>query len=277
MNNKATKKADSSDSLIGYALAEAGLPQELVEAATRDYQRYNKAEPYSLPILTLSDLKGLDLSEPYRRLGKAVKNGLDVIRYIRYLGDKQDIAETYEQTKDWYEVLSTKVYSDSEGTSEAFIDCIQEIYQTQVIDVPHLQELTGITQLDSWDTKADKYVEPATEQEGRQNAINQLQATIIEARSSRYARAMNGAIKGGAKYKDLLEIKPHSYGLPESWMLYGTNEYNQHKVIIIAIDEEYMLGEVASLMLVPSPRAVAEDLEAPYSLIMDSYKWGRGI
>ena len=87
----------------------------------------------------------------------------DILKvYLHYLNYKKQIAETYQESKDWGVVFSTSVYSDVNEAQESFIDYVEETYQTKVKDGKHLQILTGITHLDSWDSKAGKYITPVS-------------------------------------------------------------------------------------------------------------------
>ena len=51
-----------------------------------------------------------------------------------YLNYKKQITETYQESKDWGVVFSTSVYSDVVASMEAFIDYVEETYQTKVKD-----------------------------------------------------------------------------------------------------------------------------------------------
>ena len=182
---------------------------------------------------------------------------------------KKQIAETYQETKDWGVVFSTSVYSDVEEAQESFIDYVEETYQIKVKDGKHLQELTGITHLDSWDSKASKYITPETEEEAKENAIRELEETVINSRYSKYFRALEKALQEGAKYKDLLQIKPQDFGLPKTWT--GCLSSDQYSSILWVISFEFMIHESGSLTLLPDLRSIALEIEAPYSVLMDCY------
>lgn len=182
---------------------------------------------------------------------------------------KKQIAETYQETKDWGVVFSTSVYSDVEESQESFIDYVEETYQIKVKDGKHLQELTGITHLDSWDSKASKYITPETEEEAKENAIRELEETVINPRHGKYLRALEKALQEGAKYKDLLQIKPQDFGLPKTWS--GCLSSDQYSSNLWAISIEFMIGESGSLTVLPDLRSMALDIEAPYSVLMDCY------
>lgn len=174
--------------------------------------------------------------------------------YLKYLRELQKITGLYEKRKDWNKVISEVVYTDEDSSMEAFIDFVEETYQTKVKDAKHLQELTGCYEYK--DTEKIK-----------------LQDVIDSARYSKYFRDLEVALKEGGTYEDLLEIDPKEYKLPESRKagLYKTKE----EAILWAIRFEFLLVEPAGLMLLPSLRLIAKELKAPYSVIMDAYNISR--
>lgn len=165
--------------------------------------------------------------------------------YIKHL---KEIREAYEESKDWNKVISTVVYSDINETQEAFIDYVEEVYKTKVKDAKHLQKLTGI--------KAE--------------TLDGLEETVLNSRYSKYFRALETALEGGATYPELLKIKPKEYGLPEKWnKRLGSDQYS---TILRALSFSYLIDEPAGLMMLPSLRTIAEEIKAPYSVLMDAYK-----
>lgn len=167
-----------------------------------------------------------------------------------YLNYKKQIAETYQESKDWGVVFSTSVYSDVVPSMEAFVDYVEETYQTKVKDGKHLQKLTGIKE------------------------VEELEETLINSRYSKYFRALRKALQEGAKYKDLLQIKPKDFGLPKTWS--GCDGYDQYSTILWAINFEFLIESVGLLFYYPDLRSIAEEIEAPYSVLMDCYKLTMG-
>ena len=164
--------------------------------------------------------------------------------YIKHL---KEIREVYEESKDWNKVISTAVYSDIDEAQEAFIDYVEEVYKTKVKDAKHLQKLTGI--------KAE--------------TLEGLEETVINSRYSKYSRALQKALEGGATYPELLKIKPKEYGLPEKWNKVLVSD--QYSSILWALSSEFLIDETASLMLLPDLRSIAQEIQAPYSVLMDAY------
>jgi len=270
MNNEI--KDFTATQLRGF-FTEVGLSPELTEKAVKDYERYRASELNELFFLSASELRDIKtLSDVINR--KTIKNGEDLVEeillnYLRYIDYKSKIAETYQKTKDWATVFNTDVYSDSYEAQESFIDYIEEVYQTKIKDIKQLQELTGIYKLNSWDEKLKDY-KPVGDEEAKENAIRELDETLTRARFNKFSRAVGRALNEGAKYKDLIQIKPQDYGLTESWEYCLASD--QYTTILWAISLDYFLREPGFIVLAPKPRDIAEDLEAPLSVIMDAIK-----
>lgn len=271
--SKETKRivVDFTEPQLREMFSRLGLKGEDINNAIQDYYRYRESELKELSILTYRELISIGEKSYRDRLKDGIEIVGDIINsYLLYSHRKKAIAETYQETKDWSTVFSNDVYSDDGVSPEAFIDYVEEIYQTKIKDAKHLQKLTGITHLDSYDSKAGEFITPETEEEAKENAIRELEETIISSRSNKYDRALNIAIKNGAKYKELLWIKPKAYGLPESW---GNGRVkDQYSSILWAISSEFCLNEPGGLIIYPDLRSIAKELEAPYSVIMDAYK-----
>ena len=265
--------ADYSEVTLRDIFTKVGLNSDLTERAIKDYLRYRESELSSLSILSGNDIRQIGaeaLADKTMKLRRGVEIVEDILKvYLRYLNYKKQIAETYQESKDWGVVFSTSVYSDVKEAQEAFIDYVEETYQTKVKDGKHLQKLTGITHLDSWDSKTGKYITPDTEEEAKENAIRELEETLIRSRYSKYFRALEKALQEGVKYKDLLQIKPQDFGLPKTWS--GCLGSDQYSSILWALAFELSINEPASLMLLPDLRSIAQEIQAPYSVLMDCY------
>lgn len=176
------------------------------------------------------------------------------------------IRKAYQDSGDWAEVFHSAVYSDCIVSQEAFIDYLEEVSQTKVTDVKHLQKLTGITHLLS----SDK-VEAKNEAQAKQFAVKELSEVITIAKYSKYSRALTTALEGGAKYSDLLKMKPADWGLPEGWSAWhDILSSDQHKEILKAISTVFLIGEPLRYMVAPNLRTIADELEAPYPVILEA-------
>jgi hypothetical protein len=67
--------------------------------------------------------------------------------FINYLSHKKDIIDFYQKSKDWGEVFTSVVFSDSNNSNEAFIDYLQEISKVKIKNETDLQKITGINYL----------------------------------------------------------------------------------------------------------------------------------
>lgn len=162
---------------------------------------------------------------------------------LRYLRDKAEIVEAYQKNKDWEEVLNTVVYSDVADSNEAFVEYVEEVYSIEIKTAKDLEKVIG-------------------------NTVDWIEDVFIKAMDSKYSRALEYAIESGAKYKDLLLIEPKEFNLPQTWRTW--RERDQYKAILWAISMSFMLFEPGGLMLLPDLRSIANELEAPYSVIMEA-------
>ena len=272
------KKTDLSQLDLKGLFINLGLTPELSEKAVIDFERYKEAELRTYISLLPNEISAIAYVGSLVKKRK-LKDSADLIdkivnSYIGYINYKSQIAETYQKTKDWAIVYYTNIYMDVKETQESFIDYIEEVYQTKIKDLKHLQELTGIYELDYWDEKLKEYRE-IEKDKAKETAIRELDETLTNARFSKYSRALGRALDEGAKYKDLIQIQPKDYGLPESWKYCLASD--QYTTILWAISLDYFLREPGFIVLAPKPRDIAEDLEAPLSVVMDiikdSCKW----
>jgi len=97
-----------------------------------------------------------------------------------------------------------------------------------------------------------------------------MEHTLILGMFNRYFTTIEDMLEAGAKYKDILLLEPKDFNLPDQWS--GTLAKNKEEVILWAISFTYLINEPGNLMMLPNLRAVAEEIEAPYSVLMDCYK-----
>ena len=65
-----------------------------------------------------------------------------------YNRDLKGIKEAYSKSKSWEDVISSDYFNSDEATSmEAFMDFVEETYQTKVKDAKDLDKLTGLKAL----------------------------------------------------------------------------------------------------------------------------------
>lgn len=120
----------------------------------------------------------------------------------------------------------------------------------------------------------------------RTKAIQTKEGEASRDKVDSYYKAIYQAIQGGATYKDLLEIEPEDYGLPKSWKAWRTKiagasfnfdlkEENQYTVILGGIAYAFFMYDPQGLRARPGLREVAEEIGAPYAVIMDAFKLSR--
>ena len=234
--------------------SKAGLNSSDTEKAILDYMRYRESELATVIGLSYEELISSEeaLTEEVFKLKNGVELVDDILRsYIGYLSYKKEIIKTYQESKSWDKVITTVVYSNIEESQEAFIDYVIETYQTQIKDAKHLKELTNI----------------------KEETIEGLEETLINSNFSKYFRALEKAISQRATYKDLLKIEPKDYNLNKQWK--GALANDKDSSILRAINISFLLGEPANLMLLPNLRLIAEELKAPYSVLINAYNLTR--
>ena len=175
-----------------------------------------------------------------------------------YNRDLKGITEAYSKSKSWEDVITSGYFNSDENTSmEAFIDLVEDVYKTKIKDAKQLDKLTGLTTLLSKEPNIEKGKEPT------------LEYILTSSRYSKYFRTLEKALQEGVKYKDLLQIKPQDFGLPKTWS--GCLSSDQYSSILWALSFEFLINEPGSLMLLPDLRSIAQEVEAPYSVLMDCY------
>jgi hypothetical protein len=234
----------------------------------------NKAEEYKLFNLKPSEL---ELKKEIRTLLNKVADTL--IKNKEY--KNESYKKSYDKLKalvdkgETFEDVFTEVYEGEYYLSNIFIRLIEDKEGVVITSSKQLQELSGITEIYGyWDEDKGETVQYkdktiSTKKEAQEEAKKQIEATFIEGMYNRYSTTIEDMLQAGAKYKDILLLNPKDFNLPEKWS--GTLAKNKEEVIIWAINHTYLIDEPAGLMLFPSLRRIAKDLEAPYSVVMDSY------
>jgi hypothetical protein len=228
-------------------------------------------------LLRQSGIKDEDYSQEFR--GLVMDRVVDAL--LKSYGFKDSLYKnSYERLKAFYQEyksygdLFTEIYPGQTYLNEIFVRLVEEEEKVAITSAKQLQELTGITEIYGYhDEKTGKTIpygdkEP-TKAEAEEEAYRQIEDTFIKAMSYRYSKALEDILEAGGKYSDLLQVKPSFFSLPESWE--GTLAKDQYSSIQWAIEDTFLLGEPGGLMMLPNLRSIAEDIEAPYSVLMDVY------
>lgn len=173
-----------------------------------------------------------------------------------------------------YGDLFTEIYEDETYLNEIFVRIIEETEGVAITSAKQLQELTGITEIYGyWDEEKGETVpygdKKPTKKEAQEIAFKQIEATFTSAMSYRYSKALEDILDAGGKYSDLLQVKPSFFNLPESWT--GTLATDQYSSILWAIENAFLIGE-PNTSVRPDLKAIAQEIEAPYSVLMDAHK-----
>jgi len=173
-----------------------------------------------------------------------------------------------------YQLLYKELYQDEYFQQEIFVRLVEEKEGTVVKSAKQLQELTGITEVyGEWDEEKQELIpykdkEPTTK-EAQEEADRQIKETFTQGMVYRYTKALEDILKGGGVYSELLKVKPSYFNLPETWS--GHLATDKHSSILWAIVDVFSLMESNSSVR-PDLRSIAQEIEAPYSVIMDAYK-----
>jgi hypothetical protein len=170
--------------------------------------------------------------------------------------------------------LFVEIYEDEQYLNEIFVRLIEEQEGVAITSAKQLQELTGIKEIYSyWDEKKGEAVtygdKKPTKKEAQEIAFNQVEDTFIKAMSWRYSKALEDILDAGGKYNDLLQVKPKYFYLPETWS--GCFASDQGSSILWAIEDTFLIGETNTAVK-PDLKAIAREIEAPYSVLMEVHK-----
>ncbi len=152
--------------------------------------------------------------------------------------------------------------------SEIFVRLVEEQNNVEVTSAKQLQELTGIKEL--WGGDGEPELTP---KQRKEKATKQMEDLFIEAMSYRYDNALEEILQAGGNYRQLLGLKPEYFNLPEHREIrWEYNTYkSQYDSILRALDNAFNIGE-PNTSVRPDLKAIAKEIEAPYSVLMDAHK-----
>jgi hypothetical protein len=238
----------------------------------------SKAEDYKLHKIkpTEEQLKA-DVQVFLKKIANSIANSKEY-KDTKYKKSYEGLKALVDEGKDW-KYIFTEIYSDEDFLNNIFIRLIEEYEGVAITSAKQLQELSGITELYGyWDestkeTKPYKGIKKPTKKEAQEEAVIQIEETFIQGMYNRYSTTLESMLEAGAKYKDLLVIEHKHFNLPEKWS--NTLGKDQYTTTLWAISFTYLINEPAGVMLLPSLRSIAEEIKAPYSVIMDAYNLTR--
>lgn len=184
------------------------------------------------------------------------------INNVTYLSSKK-YNELYKKGEallkepiDWSNIAEVveACFIDEVVGSEVYLRLVETYFKQPITTGAELWRLTIDKNQDIKDKKGIEY----------------SQFLVTSANKLRYKTYLYYLLTTGAKYKDILLIEPKDFNLPEQWS--GILATNKEEVILWAIGFTYLINETGGLMMLPSLRAVANEIEAPYSVLMKCYK-----
>lgn len=191
-----------------------------------------------------------------------------------YEGFKAEL-ETYEvgPGDTDYSDLFTEVPEEGEPyLSEIFVRVIEEREKIKITSAKQLQEITRITEIYGyWEKEGTK---KPTKKQAIATAWRQVEDTFIQAMHYRYTHTLETILEAGGSYSDLLLVEPSDFNLPETWDSLCLGK-DKRSTILWELFMFYELDDNRGLWEAPSLRKIAEDLQAPYSVIMDAYHIAR--
>jgi len=199
---------------------------------------------------------------------------LEVASYSVYV-DEEKAQELYKEAQeltkgspDWVRLLerltelSTWDYWDL--ATETFLRFVEAHFKTRVKDGDHLEELTGKTEQDY---KTPKGMSPYIK--------NGLDSLVTTAQDLRYKTYLAYVLAETQSYKEIAQIKPSSFNLPDKWLSKFRETWEdpetKETTLWAVIGEAYRLWEFTGLYR-PSLREVAQHIGAPYSVILGAYR-----
>ena len=259
-------------------VGEPGIKQPFAESLVNNYLQDLQAQAQ---LLLKSGSKVEDLQEYYLQelRGRVMDSVVEAL--IKSSEFKDSLyKKSYERLKALgdesksYGDLFTEIYQDETYLNEIFVRLVEETEGVAITSAKQLQELTGITEIYGyWDEEKGETVpygdKKPTKKEAQEIAFKQVEDTFIKAMSYRYSKALEDMLEAGGKYSDLLQVKPSYFNLPETWS--GCLPTDQYSSILWALSFEFLINEPGFLMLLPDLRSIAQEVEAPYSVLMDCY------
>jgi hypothetical protein len=173
------------------------------------------------------------------------------------------------ETETWQD-LFTEISPDESFIHEIFVRLVEEQEKIEITSAKQLQDITGITHIYGyWDAEKGETVpyEPyegkkiVTEKQAQVEAYEQVEETFTKAMQFRYERFLKERLRNGDKYKDLLEVNPSSFYLPDDY---------KETAIKRAVSQYFELWDTSRLK--PDFGSIADKINATYSFVIDASK-----
>lgn len=155
------------------------------------------------------------------------------------------IDEMLAKGQTYNDVFNSIVYCDDNTSNHAFLNHVEERFNT---DIKSSKQLLELAQID-----------PELAQDVEFSYLMGLEA--------RYGLAIEKRLRDGCKYKDLLVLKPEDFGLPSEWKTASDDpKTNQEIMILRGLYLHFNFGEISRGRVLV--RDAAQALEAPYKIVL---------
>jgi hypothetical protein len=170
------------------------------------------------------------------------------------------------ETETWQD-LFTEISPDESFIHEIFVRLVEEQEKIEITSAKQLQDITGITHIYGyWDAEKGETVpyegkKIVAKKQAQDEAYEQVEETFNRAMQFRYERFLKERLRNGEKYKDLLEVNPSSFYLPEGY---------KETAIKRAVSQYFELWDTSRLK--PDFGSIADKIDAPYSFVINASK-----
>jgi hypothetical protein len=174
--------------------------------------------------------------------------------------------DSSSETETWQD-LFTEISPNESFTHEIFVRLVEEQEKIEITSAKQLQDITGITHIYGyWDAEKGETVpyegkKIITKKQAQVEAYEQVEETFTKAMQFRYERFLKERLRNGEKYKDLLEVNPSSFYLPEDY---------KETAIKRAVSQYFELWDTSRLK--PDFGSIADEIDAPYSFVINASK-----
>lgn len=171
----------------------------------------------------------------------------DNIKYNQYY-DK--IHKCYQKHKKWNIVINDCVNENDSLNCEVLIDYIERYYSQTITSSEIILEKLNL----------------------EDNSSTKFDIIYNNAYARKHLNIIRKAIRDGAKYAELIEIHPKNIGFSNKRDENSDHQSDKERYILMGIAMEFLFESRKELEKLPSIRKIADDLKAPYSVVLDSFK-----
>jgi hypothetical protein len=174
--------------------------------------------------------------------------------------------DSSSETETW-QGLFTEIPPAESFIHEIFVRLVEEQEKVEITSAKQLQDITGITPIygyrdaEKGETVPSEGKKIVTKKQAQAEAYEQVEETFTKAMQFRYERFLKERLRNGDKYKDLLEVNPSSFYLPEDY---------KETAIKRAVSQYFELWDTSRLK--PDFGSITDKIDAPYSFVINASK-----